>query len=124
MHNLNVRILLLNSYGEARIIEVVCEMKDIQILQLSGGGDESFHALLGHISTPSEREMLQRRAVVRQHSKGDIIDLGVSKVCMCQLGTRCDEMLDVIATEPKTAINPKMNELGTVHCYDVTALAS
>ena len=61
---------------------------------------------------------------MRQQSKGDIIDFGVSKVCMCQLGTRCDEMLDVIAAEPKTAINPNVSELGTVLCYDVTALAS
>ena len=100
MHNLNVRILLLNSYGEARIIEVVCEMKDIQILQLSGGGDESFHALLGHISTPSEREMLQLRAVVGQQSEGVVIDLGSLKACMFQLRTRCDQVLDVIAAEP------------------------
>ena len=68
--------------------------------------------------------MLQLGAVVRQHSKGDIIDLGTSKVCMCQLGTRCDEFLDATAAEHITPSNINMSELGTVLCYEVDAPAS
>ena len=113
---------MLNSYGEP--ITDNRKMSDIQILKLGGGGDESLHALPGDIVTTSQGEMLQLGAVVRQHSKGDIIDLGTSKVCMCQLGTRCDEFLDVIAAKTITPTNLDMSELLTVLCYGVNALAS
>ena len=113
---------MLNSNGEP--ITDNPKISDIQILKLVGGGDKSFHALPGDIVTPSQGEMLQLGAVVRQHSKGDIIDVGTFKVCMCQLGTRCDEFLDATAAEQITPSNINMSELGTVFCYEVDALAS
>ena len=122
MHNLDVRMLLFNSFGEAWISGT--KMSDIQIFQLAGGGDKSFHALLGDIVTHKQIEALQLRAVLRQQSKAGIIDLGPCKDCNSQLGTRCDEYLNVIASEPMTEINHNMSELGTVLCYDVYTLGS
>ena len=74
MHNLDVRILHLNSLGEAGICSI--KISDVKIHQLGGGshGDETLNALLRDMSTPDEREVLQLRAFVRQHFKGTVID--------------------------------------------------
>ena len=92
-----MRIVLLCGFDD---IPQGIESSDIQILELEGDTDESLHALFGDIATTGEREMLQLRAVVRQQSKGVVIDLGSLKACMFQLRTRCDQVLDVNAAEP------------------------
>ena len=116
-----MRILLLNSHGKA--MTNVDNTPDIQILELGGGDHKSFHALLGDIPTPIERETLQLRAVVRKQYEGGIINLGPLKACMFQLGTSCDQMLDVNAAELYTELNIKMSELVTVLCYEAFTMA-
>ena len=123
MHNLDVWILQLNSSGEARI----CNKKsDVKIHQLGGGShsDETLNARLRDMSTPGEREVLQLRAFVRQHFKGTIIDQGPLKVCMCQFGTACDELLDVNSTETFLVSNINVSKLVTVISYEADAPAS
>ena len=124
MHNLDVWILQLNSLGEARICSI--KISDVKIHQLCGGshGDESLNALLRDMFTPGEREMLQLRAFLRQHFKGPIIDQGPLKVCMCQFGTACDELLDVNSTETFLVSNINVSKLVTVISYEADAPAS
>ena len=86
-------MLLLNSYGVARINDII-PISDIQVLQLGAGGYKFFHALLGDIIvTPKERD-------APAHGSSETAFQG--RCHRCQLGTCCDEFLDVMAAETIT----------------------